>query len=119
MVNFNPATVDILEGHWISEYHPAVPLFISERVFKPTKKSNTLKLSTIVDCSQFAKVKWIIQTCRFFSSVLLLTILELCSLLNHPDPFTIHSPTTPANETHVATGERLYFGNLAVGETMF
>lgn len=41
MVNFNPATFDILEGHWISEYHPAVPLFISERVFKPTKKSNT------------------------------------------------------------------------------
>lgn len=62
MVNFNPATFDILEGHRISEYHPAVPLFISDRVFKPTKKSNMQKLSTIaVDCRSICEVKLIIQ----------------------------------------------------------
>lgn len=34
-------------------------------------------------------------------------------------PWSIHPAETSANETLVATGERLYFGNLPVGETMF
>ena len=80
-------------------------------------------VETINGCcwlQSICKFKLIIQTCRFFQVYcysLYFTIFAVCWIT------LIHSPSIPAetsaNGTRVATGERLYFGNLAVGETMF
>lgn len=76
MVNFNPATVDILESHWsvsiILQYHCSFLKELSSRQRNPTR----INYQQSLIAGQFAKSNWLFKLvhCRCFSSVLLLTI---------------------------------------------